>query len=90
MNAHHRSLYTGTRMRKKRDYLEIGAMPVRDFTSASIVGMTRGARKRLRNRVVWTRSSCEQEQQVIRVAHAAEMSVSEVLGLPEMGMGGEQ
>jgi hypothetical protein len=51
--------------------------------------MTRGARKRLRDRVVWGTRHDGIEPQVLRMAHAAECSVSEVLGLPEMGMAGD-
>lgn len=64
-------------------------LPPPVFSPRSLVGMTRGARKRLRDRVVWGTRHDGIEPQVLRMAHAAECSVSEVLGLPEMGMAGD-
>lgn len=46
MNAHHRALYTGAKMRKKRDAIEREPLPVRPFLPRSLVGMSQSARKR--------------------------------------------
>lgn len=73
-------------MKDRRTGYELKPLPPQVFSPRSLVGMTRGARKRLRDRVVWGTRHDGIEPQVLRVAHAAECSVSEVLGLPEMGM----
>ena len=72
--------------RRHTDLEVIQPLPPRPFTLASLVGMTRGARKRLRDRVVWGTRHDGVEAQVLRLANAAEMSVSEVLGLPGLGI----
>ena len=45
MNAHHRALYTGARMRKAQP-VELAPLPTPAFRTWSLVGMTMGARKR--------------------------------------------
>ena len=45
MNAHHRALYTGARMRKAQP-VEFAPLPPPVFNPRSLVGMTMGARKR--------------------------------------------
>jgi len=45
MNAHHRALYTGARMRKAQP-VELAPLPAPAFRTWSLVGMTMGARKR--------------------------------------------
>ena len=46
MNAHHRALYTGAKMRKKRDAIDVPPLPSRPFTPRALVGMSQSARKR--------------------------------------------
>ena len=46
MNAHHRALYTGARMRKKQP-VELVPLPPRPFSPRSLVGMSETSKRRL-------------------------------------------
>ncbi len=91
MNAHHRALYTGAKMRKAQP-VQLAMQIPKPFTPRSLVGMTQGARKRAARRAPMERF-CLQCRRPLAVDEqvepspnkAAEFIDPECLACPDCG-----